>query len=498
MAAAEPPRGGLRLSSMLVLALLTSAAALAAVLLLFVAPRTATTLGDQGRELRERNFAAMHELAHQQTQTTSKVLVDLIDQGTRARRRTLRDLPLEALGGDVAAIRREIEREDSERGARQQRNVEVLAAEMQRRAERDITARFAALQTEQQRLVDAATAQLRTTHITLVAAALLFSLVVLWFGLSRLVVRPTRALRRATQRVAAGDLDAEVPPPTGGEIGDLTRDFAQMQAELQKSRAALQGLNSTLEQEVARKTEHLQQALAELQSSHRQLAATERLAALGTLAGGIAHEFQNVIGGMRGCTEELLVEERDEERRETMQVILRAAERASGIVQQLLRFARRSIDSRADLDPALVVEDALRLCEPGARRQGVQVQRDLTPGLLVHGDSGGLHQVVVNLLLNALQAMPSGGELRIAVRARGEEVEIVVADTGSGIAAEHLPHVFEPFFTTRGQDAGKPGTGLGLSVTYGIVAAHHGRIDVASTVGAGTTFTVTLPAATPT
>src|SRR5690606_8872320 len=135
--------------------------------------------------------------------------------------------------------------------------------------------------------------ELRTSHIVLVAAALLLSLVVLWFGLHHLVVGPTRALRQATQRVAAGDLDAAVPAPTGGEIGDLTRDFAQMQSELQKSRAALQQLNSTLEQEVARKTEHLERALAELQASHHQLAATERLAALGTLAGGIAHEFRN-------------------------------------------------------------------------------------------------------------------------------------------------------------------------------------------------------------
>ena len=495
MPAAEPRATRLRLSGMLILALAASAAALTVVLMLYVAPRTARTLGEQGLQLREQNFTAMHELAHRQTATTSEVLVDLIEQGTRARRRTLRDLPLEALAGDVAAVRAEIEAEDAQRSARQQRNVEVLAAEMQRRAEADIEARFAVLQTEQQRLVDRTTADLRTTHIALVAAALLLSLGILWFGLDRLVVRPTRALRRATQRFAAGDLYAEAPPPTRGEIGDLTRDFAQMQAELQKSRTALQALNNTLEQEVARKTEHLERALAELQTSHRQLAATERLAALGTLAGGIAHEFQNVIGGMRGCTEELLVDERDPERQETMQVILRAAGRASGIVQQLLRFARRSVESRSDLDPATVVEDALRLCEPGARRQGVQVHRELTPGLIVHGDGGGLHQVVVNLMLNALQAMADGGTLCIAVQPRGREVAIVVADTGVGIAAEHLPHLFEPFFTTRGQDAVKPGTGLGLSVSYGIVTAHGGRIEVDSTVGVGTTFTVLLPRA---
>lgn len=499
MAAAERspanrPLLDLGLTARLVLALAASALLLALLLLAYVAPRTASALAVQGDALRSDNATALRELTHQQTQATHDVLIDLIDKGAQARQRTLRDLPLESLP-DVAAIRRAVEDEDRARSDRQRQNVAVLAAEMQRRAERDIDARLRALADEQQRLVTTTTAELRTVHGSLVAAALLLSLGLLWFGLHRLVVRPARALRAASQRIAAGDLLAAVPPPTGGEIGQLTADFAQMQAELQRSRRALQAQSDDLEREVARKTEHLERALAELRSSHRQLAEAERFAALGTLAGGIAHEFQNVIGGIRGCTEELRVDETDTDRRETMDVILRAAERGSGIVQQLLRFARRSVDARVDLDPAQLAADALRLCETGARRQGVAVERQLTGGLTVHGDPIGLHQVLVNLMLNALQAMPDGGTLRVTVAAHDEQVALVVADTGTGIAAEHLPHLFEPFFTTRGADAQKPGTGLGLSVSYGIVQAHQGRIEVASTPGQGATFTVLLPRA---
>jgi signal transduction histidine kinase len=111
----------------------------------------------------------------------------------------------------------------------------------------------------------------------------------------------------------------------------------------------------------------------------------------------------------------------------------------------------------------------------------------------LHADADGLHQVLVNLILNAVQAMPKGGTLRLATARAGDGVAITVADTGTGIAAQHLPHIFEPFFSTKAGDAGRTGSGLGLSVSYGIVTAHRGRIEVASSPGAGTTFTVWLP-----
>ncbi|MCA8973185.1 MAG: HAMP domain-containing protein, partial [Planctomycetes bacterium] len=492
MAAAEPivARGrSLRLSSWLLLALFVFAAALAVVLIGYVGPRTEGAFTAHGNDLIAEGSQAMHEVAAEQTATTSRVLIDLIEQGTRTRRQRLEDLPLELCAGDVAAIRATIQADDARRSQDQRLNVTVLAHEMQVRTERRIKDRFAELSALQARLVDRAGDELRRTHLIMIGLALGLLLAVLGLGLDRLVVRPTRALRAATRRIADGQLDTDLPHPSGTELGDLARDFGAMVAELRDSRRQLQSLNSNLEQEVAKKTEHLERALTDLRSSHRQLAQTERLAALGTLAGGIAHEFHNVIGGIRGCTDELLADENDGDRRETMQVILRAADRATGIVQQLLRFARRSVEQHGKVDPNAIVEEALRLCEPAARRQGVVVERALATGVSLHGDADALHQVVVNLLLNALQAMPDGGRLRIEVAARQQGIAITVADTGTGIAADDLEHVFEPFFTRR-DDPKARGTGLGLSVSYGLVTAHGGSIQVESESGHGATFTV--------
>ncbi|MCA8951723.1 MAG: HAMP domain-containing protein [Planctomycetes bacterium] len=476
----------IRLSAWLLLALLAFAATFAAVLLGWVAPRTESTFREHGVRLVEESSRAARAIAAQQTRAAGEVLVDVIAHGTRTRRRVLDDLPLELFGGDVGAIRAAIAAEDDRRSALRQRNVEVLGREMQARAERQISARFDALSATQTHLLAEVAGELRTTHLALTGTALGLLLLVLGLGLRWLVVRPTRVLRAATRRIADGDLETDLPEPSGTELGDLARDFAAMVGELKTSRGELQHLNSNLETEVARKT-------TELQSSNRKLATAERLAALGTLAGGIAHEFHNAIGGIRGCTDELLADEPDAERQETMRVILRAADRASAIVQQLLRFARQPVDRRADVDPTAVVEDALRLCEPAARRQRVSIDRSLAPVGTLRGDADGLHQVVVNLLLNALQAMPDGGTLRVATSTHADEIAIRVADDGVGIAPEALDHVFEPFFTARGSDPARAGTGLGLSVSHGIAAAHGGRITVESRPGEGATFTVLLP-----
>jgi signal transduction histidine kinase len=506
MATASAERAGrgpgkrlrLSLSARLAIALFALLATLAAVLLGYVVPRTAAAFEQHGEDLVREGTATMRELSAAQTAGSSTVLVDLIRHTAAARARTLEDLPLEQAGA-VASIRAEIAAEDARRSERQQRNVRVLAREMQRRADEQIAGHLDALGREQRLRTAAFARELRTVHATLVGLALVVLLSVLALGLHLFVVRPTLRLRRATQRVAAGDLAVELPPAADDELGDLADDFAGMVAQLRSSRRELERLAAGLELEVQKKTQHLELALKELRSSHEHLAQAERLAALGTLAGGIAHEFHNLIGGIRGCAAELLVDEAVPERRETLGVVMRAADRATGVVQQLLRFARRSIDQEADVDPATVVEDALRLCEPAARRQQVRVERALQPGLHVRGDADALHQVVVNLLTNALQAMPSGGTLRVQVAARNGEVAVEVADSGAGIAEQDLPHVFEPFFTRRDRegDPARRGTGLGLSVSYGIVTAHRGRIVAASRPGHGASFTVTLPRAEP-
>jgi len=477
-----------RLSSVLLLVV----GLLAAWLAFVVAPATAEALSTFSRQMRAESRDTMHDVSEQLTKESSTLLVDLIRHTTSARARALRDLPLELFGGgaDDDAIRAAVLREDAERSARQLRNVEVLAAEMRRRADRDIGERIERFADVRARREADFVADLRRTHLWLVTAMLLALLLVLGFGLHRMVVRPAHRLRRATQRIASGELGAELPPAGRGELGELTHDFAAMIAQLRSSRAELQRSADNLEAEVRRKTR-------DLASTHQQLAEAERLAALGTLAGGVAHEFHNVIGGIRGCARELLADERDEDRRETLAVITRAADRGAGIVDQLQRFARRPSRSREQVDVGDVVRDALELCAPAARGQGVAVARELGEGCAVMGDGDALHQVFVNLLVNALQVLPDGGELRVEVAGDDRCVRVTVQDSGPGIAEHVLPHVFEPFFTTDrdGVEGARRGSGLGLAVSYGIVTEHGGSIVALSPPGAGATFVVELPRA---
>lgn len=472
-------------------------AALAAVLLLWLEPRAARALDAVGQDFLREGSTEMRALSHDQSLQTSDLLVDVLRASATDRRKALAALPLQGLAGDAEAVRAAIAADDDRRSAHERQNVVALVDSSRRNAEASIDARLRALDAAQRTRTEELVDELRRSHLLLVGGALLATLAGLGFAVHRVVVAPVQRLRRQAQRVAAGDLAAPATPPARDELGLLAGDFAAMTAQLRAARADQQRFADDLAREVADKTAHLERALADLRASHAQLAQAERLAALGTLAGGVAHEFHNVIGGIRGCAADLAADEPDQGRKETFAVILRAADRATGIVRELQRFARRSLDRRADCDVAAVLDDALKLCEPAARRQGVAVARDVAAGLVVRGDADGLHQVFVNLLVNALQAMPDGGTLRVAAARHGGEAVVTVADSGCGIAAEHLPHVFEPFFTTKrdARDPGQGGSGLGLAVSYGVVAAHQGRIDVASTPGAGATFTVRLPLA---
>ena len=485
MAAEVRPRTLLRwsLGRKLVLAMLVLAAALATFLLVHVGPRATRDFTATTGLLAEHATTHMHEIADMQTQASCQVLVDVIEQTTAARARGLQDLPLAVYGSGLERVRAAILTEDAARSATLQRNVEVLAREMERRANVRIAEHVARNAEEQAMRAATFADDLRGTLLLLCATVLLSGFALLGFGLFRFVVRPARLLREATQRVAAGDLSVGIRVDTGDEIGDLASAFATMVEQLRASREELERLNRTLAQEVERKTHQLVQA--------------EKMASIGTLAGGIAHEFNNLIGGIRGCAADVRNDETDPERRETLDVIVRAADRATAITAQLLRFSRRSVEHVRDVDVHDVLDDALRLCEPAARRRSVAVERDYEGPLSLRGDADALHQVFVNLLTNALQAMPGGGTLRVEARRHDAGVEIRVADSGHGIAPEDLDRVFEPFFTKRDseKDPELRGTGLGLSVSYGIVTAHGGTMTVQSEKGAGATFVVWLPAA---
>ena len=227
-----------------------------------------------------------------------------------------------------------------------------------------------------------------------------------------------------------------------------------------------------------------------------QLRQSQKMEAIGQLAGGIAHDFNNILTIIQGFALTLLEGGHDPSSRQiATRHIVEASERAAGLTRQLLAFGRRQIVQPQHVDLNELVTSLAKM----VRRvlgEDIDLQLLLSPRPLgIHADPGLIDQVLMNLVINARDAMPSGGWLRIETAARsspaGEAVLVRVVDSGTGIPAACLPKIFDPFYTTK--EAGK-GSGLGLATAFGIVAQHGGRIDVSSTVGRGTTFEVVLPA----
>jgi signal transduction histidine kinase len=232
----------------------------------------------------------------------------------------------------------------------------------------------------------------------------------------------------------------------------------------------------------------------ELERAARQ---ADKLAALGTLAAGLAHELNNPIGIISSRIELMLLEADGQvlpaATREDLVVLRRHAQRVARIVQGLLSFARQSGQSRGPVDLNQIVDDTLLLVEKQAVKEGVTLARRLTPGLPpIQGDPTALEQVLMNLILNARDAVDRRGEILIEtelITGHPDQVRLMIRDTGPGIPAEVLPRIFDPFFTTK-----PSGTGLGLSISYGIVREHGGTVDVHSEPGRGTTFVLSFPA----
>jgi PAS domain S-box-containing protein len=227
-----------------------------------------------------------------------------------------------------------------------------------------------------------------------------------------------------------------------------------------------------------------------------QLQQREKLSSIGLLAAGVAHEINTPLTGVSSYTQMLLgmLAEADP-KHALLQKIRRQADRATGIVNNLLNFSRTgSVTDFAEVDLNRVLDDTLQLLEPQLRHSRIELAREYADGLpRVHGNAGKLQQVFTNLLLNARDAIPDGGRVTLRTLAEDHDsVTVEVADTGIGIAPENVARIYDPFFTTKGVGRG---TGLGLAVSYGIVQEHSGHIAVESSPGRGTTFRITLPAA---
>jgi signal transduction histidine kinase len=353
---------------------------------------------------------------------------------------------------------------------------------------------------------------------TLVASVAL--VLALSLGLVLLIVRdivtPIRALEERTEEMARGELARPVPPSgEADEIGRLTFAFEEMRRALRDKLRSTESLNIDLEREVRRRTEVLEQrngelreALEKLRRAQDDLVRSEKLASMGRLVAGIAHEINNPVNAVIntiGPLEELIRSLREttdlgvlaangREAEEMLAVIQRGATRSKAIVQALHNYSRGDDEQPREVNLARSVDDTLDLLRH--RLKDVRIEKEVDPGLRVVGFAGQIDQVIMNLVTNAAQAIgprPGGGTVRIKAAADPEAegtVVITVADDGPGIPAELLPRIFDPFFTTK--DVGE-GSGLGLSIVHGIIERHGGRISVDSHPGAGAVFTVRLP-----
>lgn len=307
-----------------------------------------------------------------------------------------------------------------------------------------------------------------------------------------MVGKPIRLLVVGTDRVAHGDLDHAIPIDSDDEMGFLARSFNHMTESLRKANDEIREWIRTLEHKVEDRTK-------ELKDTQFQLMHAEKLASLGKIAATVAHEINNPLSGiftyvklMERKIEQGKGEPPDLEKfRGYLSTMSREVQRTSAIVQNMLDFTRPKEPARKVVNLNLLVDESLDIVRNKLAIADIGVEKSL--GLLpdLPADPSQMKQVFINLIINACEAMETGGILRIKSwhdRTR-DKVRILFADTGSGISPEARDHLFDPFFTTK-----EKGTGLGLAVVYQIITRHNGTIDVKSNPGEGTEMLITLPA----
>lgn len=317
------------------------------------------------------------------------------------------------------------------------------------------------------------------------------------FVVHRMVYVPLRDLESGAKRLSSGNLEQLIPVRSGDEFGQLATTFNTMTQELQKSELELREWGHTLEQKVEKRTSELRVAEAEAVRG-------EKLASVGLLAAGIAHELNNPLTGILTFSHLMRKKVPDGSlEAEDLDLVIRETKRCAAIIRRLLDFSRDKAPEKRFADLNEIIENTVRIVERPAHLHDIEITLDLDrdlPPVWVEPDL--IEQVIMNMLVNAQHAIEDDGNITIRCRRSPEPripdpgmepvpmVEISIIDTGCGIPEEDLQRVFDPFFSSK--EVGK-GTGLGLSVSHGIVRAHGGCIEVESTVGQGTVFRVCLP-----
>jgi signal transduction histidine kinase len=297
--------------------------------------------------------------------------------------------------------------------------------------------------------------------------------------------RRLRRLMQGARMFAMGRLGERLGIDADDEIGELAGTLNAMAGELDHSLREIDAWSQTLEEKVDDRTRELRQA-------QTQLLLQSKLAAIGQLGAGVAHEVNNPLAGILGYVQLLLRKcKADDPEYTSLKRIEEAAQRCKTVTTNLLRFSQRGLAGRSSIEVNDLAVEVLDLMGGGLSEAGITVVRQLAPDAgTITADAGQLALVLINLLSNAKNAVPNGGTVTLATENAGDRARLIVADTGHGIDPEHLSRIFDPFFTTK---RNWTGVGLGLSVAYRIVADHGGKIDVESTIGVGSRFTVTLP-----
>jgi signal transduction histidine kinase len=305
------------------------------------------------------------------------------------------------------------------------------------------------------------------SRLSLVGVGVVLTGLFVTFALSSRVLRRIQRVEGAAQAIGEGNLNARVADPSQDEIGRLGTAFDHM-------------------------AERLAAANADREKTFQKLAHSEKLWAVGRLAAGVAHEINNPLSGVLHCVEALQKNDRDEAKRRVYYgLVTDGVTRAQRVVRQLLEYSKEHELEAAEVHLGDLLPRVLGMLAPALEQARVQVDFESAAELpTIRADAHALEQVFLNLVLNAADAMPSGGEIEVSLRHAGDFVVVRVEDDGCGIGPESLGKIFDPFYTTK---AGHGGSGLGLSVSLGIVERHGGRIEVESEPGEGTAFEVFLP-----
>ncbi|MBN1223086.1 MAG: cache domain-containing protein [Candidatus Aminicenantes bacterium] len=323
------------------------------------------------------------------------------------------------------------------------------------------------------------------TFVIIAALCVVVLLILLYFSTSR-ITNPLQKMVVATQKIAKGDLSHTIEVKSQDEIGFLADSFNQMTADLKIANEKLIEWGKTLEKKVEERTDEIKKMQASLMQS-------EKLASLGKLAAGIAHEINNPLGGIL-IYSSLLLEDVEKENPEyaNLEKIVKETTRCKRIVKGLLEFARPKDPEMSETDVNETLDSSLSLLKSQAIFQNVEIRKYYSSLPHIIADKSQLQQVFINIILNAVDAMDGNGVLTLKSfpSDRGRFINIAIADTGHGIREEDKSRLFEPFFSTKEVGVG---TGLGLSISYSIIHMHRGTIEVESELGKGATFIVKLP-----